>query len=190
MSETIRSFLAVEIPEFIKFKLAEFVFALRQQTIKTKWSREENIHLTLKFLGNQPSERIDALIPALIRGNPPIQPFHLKTAEFGAFPGKHRPRVFWLGMAATPQKALSDLRNRIETSLEPLGFEKETKPFRPHLTLGRSKIPENFSPLWKYVEQHPFPSFSFEVKRFVLMRSILKPSGAEYRTIQKFSLQK
>lgn len=190
MSETIRSFLAIELPEFLKFKLDEFIRSLQAKTGKTKWVKDSNLHLTLKFLGNQPSEKIDALIPALVRGNPPLQPFRITTNKFGAFPGRQRPRVFWLGINAAPQDALADLRSWIENSLEPLGFEKETKPFRPHLTLGRSKIPEDFSTLWEYIAQHPFPPFSFEVNRFVLMRSILKPTGAEYRVLQKFSLQK
>ena len=190
MSETIRSFLAIEPPEFYKFKLAEFIDSLQKKTSKTKWAKDSNLHLTLKFLGNQPADKIDALIPALIRGNLSLQPFCLTITNFGAFPGIRRPRVFWLGTAATPQNALIDLRNWIEDSLEPLGFEKETKPFRPHLTLGRSKIPEDFKALWEYIDAHPFPSFSFEVNQFVLMRSILKPTGAEYRILQKFSLQK
>ncbi len=190
MSDPIRSFLAIELPNFLKFKLEEFIRSLQKKTGKTKWVKESNLHLTLKFLGNQPAEKINALIPALTGGYPPLPPFRLTTTKFGAFPSKQRPRVFWLGTAATPQTTLSDLRNRIENSLEPLGFEKETKPFRPHLTLGRSKIPEDFSTLWEYVETHPFPPFSFEVNHFVLMRSILKPEGAEYRILQKFSLRK
>ncbi len=190
MSEIIRSFLAVELPELLKFKLAEFIASLQMKTSKTKWAREANLHLTLKFLGNQPADKIDALIPALIRGNSILKPFRLTTTKLGAFPGKKRPRVFWLGTESTPSNALMILRNWIEDNLEPLGFEKETKPFRPHLTLGRSKIPENFDALWEYLEAHPFPPFSFEVEHFVLMRSILKPAGAEYRVLQKFSLQK
>ena len=190
MPETIRSFLAIELPEFLKFKLAEYRHSLQSLAPKTKWSKEENLHLTLKFLGDQPAETIDALISGLVRGKAPVSPFRIKTAKFGAFPGKRRPRVFWLGTESSPQNVLRDLHNWIESNLEPLGFERETKPFRPHLTLGRSKIPEDFDALWEYAEAHPFPPFSFEVHHFVLMRSILKPSGAEYKTIQKFSLQK
>jgi len=148
------------------------------------------LHLTHKFLGNQSTDKIDALIPLLIRGNPPVHSFQITTTESGSFPGKRRPRVFWLGTASTPQNALVDLRNWIDIILEPLGFEKEMKPFRPHLTLGRAKIPEDFNALWDHIEQHPFPPFVFEVHHFVLMRSILKPGGAEYKILQKFSLQK
>jgi len=114
--------------------------------------------------------------------------FKITIRNFGAFPGKRSPRVFWLGVDSEPRESLFDLFVFIEDNLHSLGFEKEKRRFSPHLTLARVKKPERFDALWNFAEKHPFEPYSFEVKEFVLMQSFLKPDGAVYKPIQKYSL--
>lgn len=188
MSEMIRSFLAIELPDALKFKISEYISALSDCTEKVKWVNSDNLHLTLKFLGNQPEDKINALIPRLIQAGPAVASFRLKTSVVGAFPNARKPRVLWLGAECAPEQNLQLLKNLIENTLEPLGLEKDDKKLKAHLTLGRVKYPEDYSSLWNYIEAHPFKPFSFEVKQFVLIRSILKPDGPKYSVMQIFSL--
>ena len=189
MSEMIRSFLAIELPDTLKFKISEYISALSDCTENVKWVNSNNLHLTLKFLGNQPEDKINRLIPCLIQAGNAVSSFQLKTSMIGAFPNTRKPRVLWLGAECDPKQNTQLLKNWIENTLEPIGLEKDDKKLKAHLTLGRVKYPEDYSSLWNYIEAHPFKPFSFEVKQFVLMRSILKPDGPKYSVLQKFSLR-
>lgn len=189
MPESIRSFVALELPLELKFKLKDFLDELKKTAPKVKWVKSESIHITLKFLGNQPTEIIDKTMMQLMNVPKSITPFSLTTNNFGAFPGSKHPRVFWLGLNNKESEQLNQLQHRVENALQALGFEKEKRKFSAHLTLGRVKVQQNFTALWEVIEKTPFPVFSFEVNEFVLMRSILKPQGAVYRPLQKYSLQ-
>jgi 2'-5' RNA ligase len=111
------------------------------------------------------------------------------VTKFGAFPSQRRPKVIWLGLQGIPQKPLYDLQKKIESVLQELGFEAEKRRFAPHLTLGRIKFPMDISPFWNYFDEKPFPEYRFRVSEYVLMQSDLKPSGAVYTPIQKYSLR-
>ena len=186
MAEIIRSFAAVELPEALKEQMAAYIAALRPLAPNVKWVKCASFHLTLKFLGNQPAEKIDRVLTSLIRTPENLGPFGLSIRYFGAFPGRKQPRVFHLGLEEQPK--LNALQQWVEDTLAPLGFGKERRRFSAHLTLGRVKVVQDFSSLWAFADKNPFPPFSFAVKDFVLMRSLLKPGGAEYRVLQKYSL--
>jgi len=186
LSEIIRSFVAIELPEALKKQLDAYIANLRPFAPKVKWVKSASIHLTLKFLGNQPAEIVDMVLTSLMHPPENLAPFRLAIRHFGAFSGRKHPRVFWLGLEDQPK--LIHLQQWVENTLEPLGFEKERRRFSAHLTLGRVKVPQDFSALWAFTDKNPFPPFSFIVNDFVLMRSLLKPAGAEYRVLQKYSL--
>ena len=110
-----------------------------------------------------------------------------RCGRFGAFPGKRSPRVLWLGVISEPLQQLYQLFQFVENDLHGLGFPKERRRFAPHLTLARVKQSGNFEPLWNFVQRNPFEPFTFKVPEIVLMRSFLKPQGAEYKPLGKFA---
>ncbi len=188
MYETIRCFVAIELPEKLKNDIDQYVTQLRPLAPKVKWVKAASMHITLKFLGNQPPTVVDAVIETLLTDLPDTPPFWLTVSGFGAFPNERRPRVFWLGIRSEPREPFYALQAAIEERLERMGIESEQRRFSPHLTLGRVKFPQDFTPLFDFAQRRPFPEFSFKVNRFVLMRSFLKPQGAEYRPLHVFSL--
>lgn len=189
-TETIRSFLAIALPDELKRKITTYTSSLSKYAGKLRWTNAQNLHLTLKFLGEQQSEKIDALIAELSSNPLQIPSFKLDTTNLGAFPNIKRPRVIWLGVESTPQNSLFKLRNQIENRCKLLGFEKENKKFNAHLTISRVKFPMDLDEMWEFTKQNVFSEYRFEVDKFVLMKSTLKPSGAEYRVLQNFPLHK
>ena len=189
MPETIRSFIAIELPDALKYQIKEYTNSLSVYAPKTRWVANQNLHLTLKFLGDQSKDKLDALLASLTNESFNIPSFKLQAKQIGAFPNKSKPRIIWLGIDSEPQNALLTLRNRLEDRLHLLGFEREQKKFKAHLTLSRIKYPMDFSTLWAKADKNPFTGFSFPVNSFVLMHSKLKQTGAEYSILQNFSLQ-
>jgi len=189
MHETIRCFIAVNLPQELKEDLQEYINALKIQVPKVKWVRAQALHITLKFLGPVPAETLQTVQDKLTGSRRGIESFRMVVSNFGAFPNRRKPRVIWLGLKAVPQQPLYQLHSQIDALMEPLGFEREKRRFSPHLTLGRVKFPLDMTGLWDYMTSEPFPEYTFDVSEFALMKSTLKPSGAEYATLQKYSLQ-
>ena len=190
MENTIRSFTAIELPVELKQNIELYINDLKAAAPKIKWVKAENLHLTLKFIGNQPAAITDKVIANLISNQAITRPFQLSLSEIGAFPNKKKPRVIWLGINADPHESLYSTFKWIEDQLEKIGIERESRRFSAHLTLGRVKFPGDFTALWEYVQNNPFEPYNFKVNEFVLIRSFLKPAGAEYQVIQKYSLHK
>ncbi len=186
--EKIRSFVAIELPEALKSRIASYQKQLKPLCPNTKWVNPQSLHITLKFLGEQEKDLIERVKQNLEYVQGVVQPFELTIQHFGAFPGKRNPRVLWLGVLSKPMEPLHQLFNFIENDLQGLGFAREKRRFSPHLTLARVKRPGRFDALWTFVQQEPFEPFSFEVTEIVLMQSFLKREGAEYRAIKTFSL--
>ena len=184
----IRCFFAIELPGELKARLHQFIADLKTRADGVKWVKSDSLHITLKFMGNLPERQVDTLITALISKPVRVSPFEVRIAEFGAFPNHRRPRVFWLGVESLPRQPLYSLFRQLEARLEPLGYEKESRRFAPHLTMGRVKSGQTFDTLWQWTRAHPFEPFRFSVDSFVLMQSILKPGGAEYKQLQKYPL--
>ncbi|MEJ2543430.1 MAG: RNA 2',3'-cyclic phosphodiesterase [Calditrichaceae bacterium] len=189
MSEEIRSFVAIELPDEIKSQIESYISELRKFAPKLKWVRKNSLHITLKFLGNQTPQKVENVIDTLLPLRDHCEPFEIQTKNIGAFPNQNRPRVIWLGIEAHPRELFFQAHGWIEEKMHDIGFEKEQRKFSPHLTLARIKFPTDLRELWNFVEEHSFPVQSISVKEIVLMRSILKPSGAEYRQIQKYPLR-
>lgn len=108
---------------------------LRDAVRDVRWVRPERLHVTLKFLGEQPEERVPPLVEALERIAARHAPVPLALREVGAFPSLRRPRIVWLGIAPEPRFEL--LQHEIESACGDLGYELDGRPFRPHVTLGR-----------------------------------------------------
>ncbi|NOR89660.1 MAG: RNA 2',3'-cyclic phosphodiesterase [Anaerolineales bacterium] len=183
----------MNIPLEIKQNLQEEVYRLRAliRGESVRWVRSEGIHLTLKFLGeisNSSLEEIHQTLEQEVRKHPNCT---LSVGGFGCFPNRRRPRVLWIGITED-KGTLAQVQSSIHEKLVPLGFEKEERPFHPHLTLGRVRRNASMSDLTQL--QDAVNEFvvgkigQFEVREIHLIESILKPSGAEYFPLGEYTL--
>jgi 2'-5' RNA ligase len=182
----IRCFIAIQIPLAVLAKIGSYVNKLKNLNPGVRWVNVENIHLTLKFLAEISPQLVQKIEIQLLDIQQVFAPFGICIEGSGCFPGKSRPRVFWLGLEQGKNNPLFGIHNWIESKLIPLGFEKERRRFSPHLTIGRVKKPDDYTSLFKFIEKRPFQSLSFNVNEIHLVESILKPSGAEYRIIHTY----
>jgi 2'-5' RNA ligase len=153
---------------------------------RLKWSPPANLHITTRFIGEWPAERLPDLRAALggIPSHPPI-PIHIRNLGF--FPNPHSPRVFWAGVEAAPD--LAALASETDRALEPLGLKPEGRPFSPHLTLARIKEPVPLQKLRETIAALPSLDFgSFSADRFFLYESRLGPAGSVYTKLAEFPL--
>jgi 2'-5' RNA ligase len=181
----VRLFVALHISQEIRDAIENLVDELKSLDETWKWTRSENLHVTLKFLGEISSEKLQGLKETL-RGVPAELPFLLKFSSLGFFPSEQRPRVLWVGLDAPP--GLSKLANAIEESLATIGIPREKREFSPHLTLARSKEGRILPKLNEAVTKHKKNRFGeMTATSFHLIESKLKSAGAEYTTLESFS---
>ena len=184
----IRSFIAIDLPEAIRQRLAAVQENLKQSVTGVRWVKPNSIHLTLKFLGNIHPDQVEDIALAVareIRDHPPIT---LRAAGLGAFPNLKKPRVIWIGMEGEVQR-LKEIQARVENALEPLGFAREKRGFRPHLTIGRVKDRRRLQSLGDAVatlDMEPFNSF--DADEIILYKSDLRPTGAIYTKLHRMPL--
>lgn len=188
-----RAFIAVSIPDEVKRKLQEEIDRLSDllRGGLVRWVRPEGIHLTLKFLGeisNNNLEQFHQVLEREVKSNPF---FTLRVGGFGCFPNIRRPRVLWIGITEE-SGTLTRVQSAIEEKLVPLGIEKEGRPFHPHLTLGRVRRNISMSELTQLqdvVKEFVVGQIGyFEVSELHLIRSILRPAGAEYSSLGDYPL--
>ncbi len=183
-----RLFIAVKIKpseEFLNvfYELKETLF-----DEKVKWVEEHNMHITLKFLG----DTAEGDIPAIIGTLKPIaerhKSFFITARSIGTFGGKKNPRVIWVGLEETG--VLEKISLEIDTALNELGFERETRKFSPHLTLGRIKLIKDTNALFNIVENLKGEAFQkYKVEKFTLFESKLSPKGPKYFSLHEFDLK-
>ena len=158
--------------------------ALRPLTNTARWVAPESIHITLKFIGEVPEKRVDDIDAAL--AGLTWKPFTVTVRGVGFFPGTRSPRVFWAGMEAPTMQRLAE---QLDRRMENLGFEKEKRAFRPHITLARARdtrIESSLVTAAAQYEEHDFGSFA--VDRVFLFKSTLKPSGAVHEKLKEYLL--
>ena len=182
--ETIRTFIAIELPESVRSALGQIQDQIRKgDYASVKWVAPSSIHLTLKFLGDVDINMVQSLSEAISEASKGISPFHLNLEKSGAFPNLRNPRVIWVGLAGDID-TLGKLQQNIESALNPLGFPPEGRRFSPHLTLGRVRdkaSSHNKRNLGEAVSALKVASSSsFEVQSVSLMRSVLSREGAIY----------
>jgi len=180
MANTIRSFIAVVLPPSIVDYINNIKETLYPYRFKIRWVKPENIHLTFKFLGDINAADIEAAGAAMDRAVEETAPITLSVKGAGVFPGIKRPRVVWLGMGGQVPLLIA-LQKVLDENLAAAGFEKEKRPFKAHLTLGRVKGAIDAAMLGKALsEMMNFESTPFVVDRIFLIKSELKPSGPVY----------
>ncbi len=187
--DTIRSFIAIKIPEHIQEKLAGIQEKLKQADAYISWVNPENIHLTLKFLGNIQEKQVPDIIAVLNESVKTVAAFQLQIGYAGAFPNLRFPRVIWVGVTDDEQDSLKTLQEDLESRLTRLGFESEKSRFQPHLTLGRVRSQKNRSSLLRAIESMTnIWVGEIPVNAMYLIRSELKPAGAEYTDIAEVKI--
>ncbi len=194
-----RLFIALDIDEQIRDRLALFMDGVRNFAPDAKWARPESLHVTLKFIGEQPEHSVDQIKHALESVTSAACEIHFKG--YGFFPTSKSARVFWIGIDAGPN--LVALARAIDDTMPALGIEKETRAFSPHLTLargaGRSGAPHHrrsdspnakFQHLQEKLASLPMPEFgTMTAREFYLYQSQLSPKGSKYTKLSSFALK-
>src|SRR5229473_6307410 len=179
-----RLFVALEIPSSVRENLADLLTSLRAVSPQTRWVHPENLHVTLKFIGEVPEAKSSAIRSALA-GVRSEQPVTLDFRGLGFFPNEKHPRVFWAGIDASTN--LKTLAANIDGATEKVGIPREQRPFSPHLTLARFEPPRLPEKLRAAIQENAAREFgSVRTSQFHLIESKLKPSGAEYTTVESF----
>ena len=187
--ESIRTFIALELPEELKKSLGRLQSKFMERASAVKWVRPESIHLTLKFLGDINADRVAPVERALEKLAAGIEPFFFDVAGIGAFPNCRNPKVIWAGMQADDR--LNMFLEELETALADMGFAREERPFAPHLTLGRLRDGRARKDVAGLIEQYGAERFGrFSADHIIFFKSELKPSGPVYREIKNFTLMK
>lgn len=183
-----RSFIAIELPEKVKSALTELQRELKQCKADIRWVKPDNIHLTLKFLGDTDEKSLDSIVEELKAACSGYKRFDLETRGVGVFPDMRAPRVLWVGIS--DNDSLTGLQKSIEDGLAKLGFTTEKRRFRPHLTIGRFRSFSGKEGLYDKIEGYKNLSLGLiEVKSIFLIKSELTPSGAEYTKIAVIDLK-
>lgn len=179
-----RLFIAIEISPDVWAALASLLKEFRAIAPQVKWVRAENMHITLKFLGETDNSKLTAVQTTLsaIRSS---QPVTLDFRGLGFFPNEKRAKVFWAGLKTSAN--LPSLAAEIDQAMHKLGVPLEDRPFTPHLTLARFQPPGLPPKLAAAAKESASRDFgSLVAHEFHLIESKLKPAGAEYTTVQSF----
>jgi 2'-5' RNA ligase len=183
-----RLFVALEIPRDIRTALTAVVDDFRTLDSRNKsrprWTRPENLHITLKFIGHVPPDKLDSICAALstVRSSQSVE---LQFHSVGFFPNEKRARILWGAVSASTN--LGPLAAQVERALEPFGIQPEMRPFTPHLTLARFDPPGIAPDLRAKIANYTNNAFGAVItNQFHLFQSVLKPSGAEYTILRSF----
>ena len=185
--DTFRTFLAIDPPEAVRREIGRIQEQLKR-TVQgmIRWVRPEGIHLTLKFFGDITGENITRITDAVKPEAATATPMDMQVKTIGVFPDLNRPRVVWLGMAGDVDRLLT-LQKALDRRFMALGFPKEDRLFRAHLTLGRIKTAKGLIGLARAIEQGAaMEAGSFQARGLTLFKSDLKPAGAVYTKLAEF----
>ncbi|UCE53404.1 MAG: RNA 2',3'-cyclic phosphodiesterase [Desulfobacterales bacterium] len=188
MSETIRAFIAFEIPDDVLSSLSRVQEGLKSYKFQAKWVRPQSIHLTLKFLGTIQSTHIRQIARVMHDAAEGYAPITLSVRGIGVFPNIRRPRVIWVGLAGQVN-LLGELQQKLDVGLSEIGFQKEERSFKGHLTLGRFKTRINSADIIRALEEFAeFETQPFAGDQLILFKSELRPTGAVYSKLEHVSL--
>lgn len=175
-----RLFIAAEPPDSVRGELFHELEPLRSLWRFVKWEPDDKLHITIKFLGNVPGVKREAIHTALDDISGKMEPFPVILGGLGVFPNERRPRVLWIGVR-TGRDELNTLYERIEESLATIGFSREKRRFSAHITIGRIKHPRVLD-----LPKIPMYEHSFHARHISLIRSRLTPKGSEYTTVAEY----
>jgi len=183
-----RLFVALNLPDKVRERIYRAAHKLRDSAMPVRWVRADDLHVTLKFLGEVRRERLEEVEQAINRVAATTKAFRTKFGGFGAFPSVRQPRVIWLGVAANPE--LRCLKQDLECSFGDIGFEAETRAFHPHVTLGRADDREGAGAFRSLDDLLSALECKGDVKVATvdLMESKLGPRGSKYTLVTSVKL--
>jgi 2'-5' RNA ligase len=179
----IRTFIAIKLPEHVIKTLAELQKDLNKYDCRMKWTRPENIHLTLKFLGDISPDEVDPVCRVVDSSVSGFAPIKLRAVSVGFFPGIRRAKVLWSGISGQTDR-LEKLHHAIDNGLHPFGFTRGKRRFTGHLTLGRFKGQADSELLIDMMKANADTiSDEFIADAVFVYKSDLKPSGPIYSVL-------
>lgn len=184
MKRRVRTFAAVDLDPVICEGAMRMIDRLRTAGADVKWVRPENLHLTVKFLGEVDNHELYDVCRTVQAAVGPLPPFAIEVRGLGAFPKVERPRTVWLGITQGAEQ-LEQLSDRVDAALEPFGFRRETRRFHAHITLGRVRRP---GPALRHVTSILLEEAETEiglshVEELVIYSSDLEPEGPLYKPL-------
>jgi 2'-5' RNA ligase len=184
--ESWRLFIAIELPSTLRKRVQDHIDHLRQAVpeARASWTHEENLHLTLKFLGDTPLTMVEVLVQAAERAATHVSPFQLVIGDCGAFPTRGQPRVLWIGIK-DPTNNLNQLYRALEDDCTKAGFAREKRPFHPHLTIARIRQPNGARRVAELHKDIGFEPVAVDVRDLCLIRSELRSEGSRYTVISR-----
>lgn len=183
--DRVRLFAAARAPEDLLTRLDALVAPLRAKLVNARWTTVENQHLTLKFLGSTPEDRLEAVRTTCRMVASGHEPTELSFDGLGAFPSEKRIRVLWMGIH-DPGHNLARVAADLDRAFEAIGFPSEGRELTPHVTLARFKLPIPLKSGFPSVDTSSLESFAFD--ELTLFRSYLSPKGPRYEVVDTFPL--
>ncbi len=193
-TETWRLFIAVELPRTLKREFIDLARSFRpREHERVRWIGEDAMHLTLKFLGDTPVDRVSEVKTALEQAASSTGKFSIKVGRTGCFPSFRDPRICWVGLSGELRR-LEQLQGRVEGGLVALGFDREDRKFKPHVTVGRTRpgirgrFAEDIGVSWRHAPLHSAGKI-IPVSAIALYRSYLgEDDGARYEQLANLEL--
>ncbi len=179
-----RLFIATPLSRQVETELANIIYQLKNAAGNVKWVKPENIHLTIKFLGETDESLVERLSELIEETSRETKISKFTISKLGGFPNLIRPRALWAGLDGDHSE-LERLASRVDERVHKLGYEKETRKFRPHLTLGRVKKPQALPQLSHFIENYKIATMPFEIDRLTLFKSTLTPQGPIYERLHE-----
>jgi RNA 2',3'-cyclic 3'-phosphodiesterase len=188
-SEPWRLFIAIELPAEIRRRIKQHIDRLRAELpeVRASWVREQNLHLTLKFFGDTPIEKVERVSRALQTAATGMPQFELRIYDRGSFPPRGSPSVLWIGIE-DPSRNLNKLHEALENECERAGFARDARSFHPHLTIARLRGSQGARNLAELHKSTDLPAFGVRVQDVCLIRSELSSAGSRYTVVARHEL--
>ncbi len=179
-----RAFVSIELPENIRSNIFKSFRGLKKSGfLFGNFTRKENLHLTLKFLGNLSKHQIEKVEKALSSIN--FRKFPVETGEVGFFPDEKKPRILWIKLVAND---IEELKSILEEKLEEAGIPKDERDFSSHVTIARIKKIKNRAGFFQKLKEVTPSKMFFIAEQFSLVKSVLTPKGPRYSVLRDFNL--
>ncbi|MBN79703.1 MAG: RNA 2',3'-cyclic phosphodiesterase [Planctomycetaceae bacterium] len=186
--QKIRTFVAIATSSTIQKRATSLIERLRCSDANVNWVKPDNLHLTLKFVGDVPNTEVSHVCRAVGNAVGACGPFSVSYEGIGAFPNRERPKVIWIGVGQGSDR-LVQLHAAVDNSLSELGFLPERRPYQPHLTVGRLRRPVPGPQLCELMEEYEdFSAGTVEVSELLVMASFLGRGGPTYDVMARFRL--
>lgn len=185
MSNTIRTFIAIPLAPEIQQTIGQIQNHLKTFDCNIKWVKPDNVHLTLKFLGDVKLKKIELIKQVLEDIFKVVKPLNIEFTQLGAFPDIKHPRILWVGLKDEGGR-IAHLVSLLEDECGKIGFKKEEKLFSPHITIGRTRSPRNLNLLSEAIANYSMPNSLAQTDQpIILYKSILTAQGPIYETLYK-----